>query len=320
MSGDSHLRMTQLRWFGRSSHPRRVSVALTVITLAFLLVATVQIEPAPPLRQTPLNSQSRASQASHQALEKDARAVTNDRRALRQHIALLEEGLLRLRTHADYTSTFFKQEKIDGNLQDGETIRLKLRHRPFSVHMEWNDTGRESLYVDGKHDGRVLVRLGGWKRRLGTVRLDPSGKLAMGESRYAITEIGLLLLSERLIAERKADRELKQGISCRMLTTTTPRGHERVRFVVEYDNPARGSGYRKLITDIDKQSLLPVEVKYYEWPAQTADEADPISEAETLIAHYAYSDLRFDCELNDDDFTIRESSSFANIEPDGVGE
>ena len=68
-----------------------------------------------------------------------------DRVAMLMNLALLEQGRRRLAECADYTCTLFKQERIGGELSDGQLIELKLRHRPFSVYMKWEsgDKGRE---------------------------------------------------------------------------------------------------------------------------------------------------------------------------------
>ncbi len=68
----------------------------------------------------------------------------------------------------DYTCTFYKQERIGSELGDGQSIELKMRHKPFSVYMKWlsGDKGREVLYVDGVDDNRMTVHPGGWKARI----------------------------------------------------------------------------------------------------------------------------------------------------------
>ena len=64
----------------------------------------------------------------------------------------------------DYSCTFFKQERIDGELGEQQQILMKVRHEPFSVYMSFLKpyAGREVLYVDGQNerqDGRVGRRL-----------------------------------------------------------------------------------------------------------------------------------------------------------------
>src|SRR5260370_4648324 len=146
-------------------------------------------------------------------------AIHSSRVALQLHLTLLELGKRRLESIPDYTATFLKQERVNGeDLQDLQTIELKLRHEPFSVYMKWTeggDVGRQVLYVDG-HD--MLVRLGGKKGKLlPVIPLDPTGSRAMAESRHPATEMGLLHLIDVLLKYRKRAFTLTQGARSDML-------------------------------------------------------------------------------------------------------
>src|SRR5579871_485780 len=121
--------------------------------------------------------------------------------ALTLKFEMLEKGRAKLEGVSDYTATFIKQERVDGSdLQEVQTIHMKLRHAPFSVYMKWlvGPVGQEVLYVDGLHDNRMLVKKGGrMGKLLPSVKLDPHGSLAMGESRHPVTDAGLLTLTAK---------------------------------------------------------------------------------------------------------------------------
>src|SRR5882724_8434048 len=69
-------------------------------------------------------------------------AIHSSRIALQLHLTLLELGKHQLESIPDYTATFLKQERVNGeDLQELQTVQLKLRHEPFSVHMEWIEGG-----------------------------------------------------------------------------------------------------------------------------------------------------------------------------------
>src|SRR5260221_10550891 len=130
----------------------------------------------------PQISASPASRHASPAIGKDAhgslsldelnkaihKAIHGSRLALKLHVALLELGQQRLEHFPDYTATFIKQERVDGaDLQELQTIQLKIRHKPFGVYMKWlegGDVGRELLFAEGQYDDKLQVRLGGRKK------------------------------------------------------------------------------------------------------------------------------------------------------------
>jgi len=91
-----------------------------------------------------------------------------------------------------YTAVFHKQELIQANLTDEETIFLKFK-KPFKVYMKWIQEpykGRESLYVEGCNKNRIKVRECGLAGMM-AVDLDPGGSLIMRGSRHPVTDSGL---------------------------------------------------------------------------------------------------------------------------------
>jgi hypothetical protein len=202
-----------------SSHRKRGDSASALLTEMLIVVTcgwpfhTVAGErPASGGALTPMSGAADQSAATRQPAAVEAQSLTT-REALLMNVDWLEEGLERLRPHPDYTAIPYRRERIGGTLKEGEEVQLKLRHRPFSVHLFWNQTGQEAAYVEGQNDGKLLVLASGWRRRLGQLRFDPHSSLVMRESHYAITETGLQLLAERLLRERSVDLELKAVVS-----------------------------------------------------------------------------------------------------------
>src|SRR5262249_8673130 len=103
------------------------------------------------------------------------REIHGSRLALRLHIALLAVRKSRIENIPDCTATFLKQEGFDGDdLQELQTIQLKMRHKPFGCYMKWlegGDVGREVLFAEGQYDDKMQVRLGGKKALFGVVKL-----------------------------------------------------------------------------------------------------------------------------------------------------
>ncbi len=232
------------------------------------------------------------------------------RDALLFALSLLEEGCRRLAGISNYTAVFSKQERIDGEICDGEVMQLKLRHEPFSVYMKWldGDKGREVLYVEGQHDGKLLVKLGGWKGRLlPALKLDPIGSLALRTSRHPITQMGLLAVVKTLIEKRRRDLRSDSGVHCRMVGNQQFNQRDCFRYSLEYDRPQDSAIYRKSIVYIDKEYSLPIFIRNYTWPSPSdvfnASEVDAGEMDEgTLIEHYTYSNINLNAELAEGDF------------------
>lgn len=224
---------------------------------------------------------------------------------LQLEIALLEQGLERIKQVPDYTAQFFKQERIGGSLSEEQVMLLKIRHAPFSIYLKWlvGDTGREVLYVEGENDGQMIVHAGGWKARLiPALKLDPTGSLAMRESRHPVTEAGLKELAETVLEHRQLARAHNIALRSRLIEGQQFDGRGCYCFVVEFPSQAVSEVYRKSIVLIDKEYRLPVCIKNYTWPDADAPNDPAALDDATLIEFYSYSDVRFDRRLADIDF------------------
>ena len=233
--------------------------------------------------------------------------IHSSKLALQLHVALLEVGKHRIERFPDYSATFIKQERVDGSdLQDVQSIQLKLRHKPFGIYMKWlegGDVGRELLQVEGQYDDKMLVRLGGIKKRLPLLKLDPIGSMAMKECRHPVTEMGLALLADQILKYRKRDLTLQGGLRWEMLPEQKFMDRTCDCWVVEYESREVEPTYRKSITYIDKELALPICVRSFGWPEAgiEAGDASSLDEA-TLIEYYGYTDIKFESRLTDGDF------------------
>lgn len=243
--------------------------------------------------------------SSPEAVSNSASAIPTGltgKEALKLKHVLLEKGRARLEKISDYTATFVKQERIDGSdIQEVQTIHLKLRHQPFSVYMKWlvGPVGQEVLYVDGLHENRMLVKKGGrMGKLLPVVKIDPTGSLAMAEARHPVTDAGLLTLTAKVLSYSTRDLTLEEGIECQMISGPI---HNRPChcFIVNYASVNIDPLYRKSITYVDEQLLLPIHIKNFGWPQDNAAAPD---DSEDLLEYYAFTDVQFDRRLADADF------------------
>ena len=162
-------------------------------------------------------------------------------------LRIARESLQHIRTNVnDYTALFVKRCRVDGVLPPLQYSNLKIRNRkvvngtlatPMSVYLDFlkpsDVKGREVIWVEGKNNGNLIAHQGGLARFV-TVRLDPTGYLAMRNQRYPITEIGIENLLIKIIEAGEHDRNYgecdvqvfknaKVGkITCTMVQVTHP--------------------------------------------------------------------------------------------------
>jgi Protein of unknown function (DUF1571) len=231
-------------------------------------------------------------------------SALSNRAALLFQLMLLERGIQKLDKLADHTATFYKRERVDGRMGEPQVMQIKVRHKPFSVYMTWltGDKGRELLYVEGKYDGKMLVKLGGVKGRLvPTLKLDPNGSQAMAESRHPVTNAGLLNLAKKVADYRRKDLKQKAAVKCRLFEDQVLNDRKTYCFVIEYPNAAASKVYRKSVIFVDKEWLVPVCVQNFGWPDGSAVEAAKLDK-ETLLEDYRFSSIHLDQKLADSHF------------------
>ena len=254
----------------------------------------------PTLASTSDTDQSKAKNTN----AKNAVNYLTGETALTFHLMLLEKGIANFEKTPGYTATFYKKERIGGVIQDAQITSIKIRHQPFSVYMKWlkGDKGRELLYVNGQRDGKMLVKVGGVQGRiLPPLKLAPDGSLAMKESRYPVTNVGVLNLAKKILEIR--NQELAQGITiaCRMFDNQKVNKRNCYCFVVEFPNHEKSLKYRKSVVFIDKKLALPIYIQNYAWSQDDSLSGKKLDEA-TLIENYSYSNIRTNQQLADNDF------------------
>jgi hypothetical protein len=285
-----------------------VSPAGAGLDNAALAMPQLQVSSPSPAASDAATAAGLSSLSAEELKRRIHREIHGSRLALQLHIALLEVGKHRIESVPDYSATFLKQERVDGDdLQDLQTIQLKMRHKPFGVYMKWlegGDVGRQVLFSEGQYDDQVQVKLGGkLSKVLPTLKLEPTGSMAMKESRHPVTEMGLLQLAEFVLQYRKRDLAQPQGVHWEMIPDQKFLDHLCDCWVVEYNNREAEKVYRKSITYIDRKHSLPICVKNFGWPAQGEEFADAAALDEaTFIEYYGYTDIEFETRLSDADF------------------
>lgn len=187
----------------------------------------------------------------------------------------------------DYSCTFVKQERIDGQLGEPQHIFMKVLHQPFSVYMSFIQPfpGREVAYVDGQNDNEIAVLECGWKRKLGVMHLDPQGMVAMRGQKYPITRVGIRNLTAEIIQNSKADTQYGE---CDVTTQPNVKIAGRPTTLVQINHPVPRQNFRAHIARIffDNELRVPIHYDAYLWPEQPGGER-PLDES------YTYLNLKF---------------------------
>lgn len=131
-------------------------------------------------------------------------AAEMERLAKNDPIAFLKECIRRYdREVHGFTATLQKKERSDGRLQPSEEIDVVFREKPFSVRMRWKEGARKAaavLYVKGENRDQLVVRPNGVFSIAGTVLRDPNGEDAKKSGRYPLTEFGIKIGMQRVLA------------------------------------------------------------------------------------------------------------------------
>lgn len=244
--------------------------------------------------EAPEQVQAAASTTAADPPPKKPRRLT-----LEQALDLAREGIERAEKVRDYTCTFLKRERVGRKLGDEQRLFMKIRHEPFSVYTRFEAppdmAGQEALYVEGKNDGMLIAHTTGLTGKVvGTVRLDPTGFLAMNGNRYPITSAGIKNLLVQLVALGENE---PRAARCTITYGPGPQVDARPCSRLEIVQQAPQEGFRlaRVQIDIDEEWQLPVHYVAYEW----SKGRDPQPE---LVEEYTYLNLRFNVGLTDRDF------------------
>lgn len=211
----------------------------------------------------------------------------------------------------DYSCRLIKRERIEGELQEYQFARLKVRCeqrsdgqvvQPMAVFMQYLAPAilkdRRVLYVAGQHNGEALVRKGGSTLKYLKLSIDPHGAAARRESNYPITEIGLDKIMERLIQRIQDDiANDPTAVNTEVSHFRNAKVNDRVCTHIRVVHPERGDGfkYHRASLYVDDELHVPIRLVVEDWPQREGEK--PV-----LIEEYTYADLKLNVGLTDADF------------------
>ncbi len=190
----------------------------------------------------------------------------------------------------DYTCSFSKKESVKGEFSVEErNIFLKYKKGP-NIYMMWTEgdmRGTEAIYPDIANASDKVVVHGGGLLPAVTLRLDPSGDMAMNRSRHPITEVGIGYLIDQIDRNYRLSKTTKEGsVTCQGTELVEGRRatHLKARF------PENSSFYGPDIdVYFDEASSLPVLMQLRDASGE-------------IVEEYAYKDIRINVGLARTDF------------------
>jgi hypothetical protein len=223
-------------------------------------------------------------------------------------LQIAEDTLLHMRQNLnDYTATLTKQETIDGALTVPHELFLKMQcpHRggkmdesePTRIYIRFEKpavvAGREVIWAKDLHDGKLVVHEVGLMGLL-TVRLDPTGMIAMRGQRFPIYEIGMTKLAQKLIERGEVDRN-NPDVTVEISSGMTLDSYPCDLIVVRRKQPtASPEDFSRAEIVIDTERRLPLRYTAYGW-------GDDETVA-PLIESYTYTNIKTNLGLTEADF------------------
>jgi hypothetical protein len=233
-------------------------------------------------------------------------------------LSLAERSLDRFRVRVgDYTATLVKQEAVNGKLGDPQKIAIKVQctHRPeapdvrhpLRVYLRFespsNVAGREVIWAEDLHDAKMVVHEAGILGLM-SLRLEPTGLIAMQGQRYPITEIGLTNLLEKLVARGRQDLD-NPDVSVNVVQGLELEGLVCDRIEVVRRKPSgKADDFSRAEIWFDPRTEFPIRYSAYGWRADRNKGSDPKTPPAPgdLIESYTYLDIRANVGLTEADF------------------
>ena len=264
----------------RSTRRRRYRLPLASMALALVLGADDPPRPAAAV--------ARAEPAPRPAGSSIAEAIK-----------LVETARERYKAVDDYTCTFFKRERIDGELSPIHGLAMKARTKPRSFYFKITTPkpGREAIYVAGQNGGKGAFHDVGFNKLLaGTLWLDPRASLAMRDCRHPISDAGIGHLIDTV--HEAWTKELTAEES-RVSIHRNAKVGDRPCLMVEsvHTKKSKAFLFHKVNLYLDAEHGLPIRFEAYDWPAQDGGVAP-------LVEEYTYTHLKLNVGLRDRDFDV----------------
>jgi hypothetical protein len=196
-----------------------------------------------------------------------------------------------------YTATFHKQERVKGELLQGQTFAIKVRQDPFAIYFRSisPEAGKELIFARGHFKDQVVAHSTGLARLLAPrLQVAPDHPLLMAQSRHPVTDAGLGNLIRRLIHYRRQDLEEAEAETV-LDRYQSSDGRKWLRSTHIHHDASNGRPFARTEILYQPDTGLPVQFVGYDWPPQ--GQTEPV-----LGERFRYDHLELDATISSKDF------------------
>ncbi|HDS09624.1 MAG TPA: DUF1571 domain-containing protein [Firmicutes bacterium] len=191
-----------------------------------------------------------------------------------------------------YNTIMTKQIRLKNKVTEKETMEIYFK-KPFSVKLisKNQDKDQVIVYIEGKNDGKMIVRLKTVIDSYVRLKVDPEGKLAMKNQLHSVKEASLGKTIDLIV------KNLRRGLEENKLQLDY-NGKENKYNTTLYSftgffNAAEEDGYfcKKAVIKVDSELKLPREIIIYDWE-------------DNIREWYEYLEIRLNVTITDAVFDI----------------
>jgi hypothetical protein len=211
-------------------------------------------------------------------------------------VEYLNQGLARLESVQDFEAIFYRQERLGANLNEPETMNIKMRCEPRSAFLSWIDPheGRELIWHRDAHEGKLLIHECGWKGKLiPIVKISTTHPLVVASGRRGIQELGIWNLAQMLGKHRKDI--IRPEVRVQMTDDKSIGDRPCYCFVAVFPEAVEGLNYYQATIYLDKEWKFPIGCELFDKPSEEGGE--PV-----LLEAYYYEDMKLNVGLTEEQF------------------
>jgi hypothetical protein len=198
----------------------------------------------------------------------------------------------------DYTSTYTRQERINGILSAEQVGEMKVRLNPTGVYVRFARpeaiAGMEVAFSGAKKDGKVRYRPAGIAGRKGFQILATDDQKFLADNRHPVTEWGMGPIIELITTTTAREKTLNNPVE--VYTADYQFANRNVtKYEIQTRRPHAFRYAAKMLVYVDKETKLPVRFEAY-------DDPKPGTTVGELIEAYSFTDLKFNNGLGENSF------------------
>ncbi|MBA4188482.1 MAG: hypothetical protein C0467_10795 [Planctomycetaceae bacterium] len=211
---------------------------------------------------------------------------------------MLAEARTALGKARDYTSTFTRQERLNGALGAEQVGEIKARVSPAGVYVRFARpeaiAGMEVSYSAKKATNKVMYRPAGVAGRKGFQRLNTDDPKFLADNRHPVTDWGMGPIVELIATSTAREKTLNNPVE--VYTADFQFANRNVtKYEILTRRPHAFRYAAKMVVYVDKETKLPVRFEAYDEPKAGMTSGD-------LLEAYSFTDLKLNVGVGENTF------------------